>query len=174
MRPYPDEVLRSILDSLRNVIIPNLDDDWARYTAKGMEKLILHLELRWQHELEYLAVDSLELHELMSELRASLEQDALPASGDVDAARAALGALLDGASPPPPAVDLKAIHATNEAYRETLTTVIEALSRAGTKELEPARDKIRLHLRRQLDRDLELTRPTFMLFGAPPATAAGR
>jgi hypothetical protein len=177
MRPYPDELLRSMLDSLRNVIIPNLPDDWARYTAKGMEKLILSLELRYHHELEFLAIDTQELHELLGDLRASLASGPLAGDAALEEAASALAERLDKAPVPAPAVDVVAINQTNEAYRETLATVIESLDRAADqaqleKEIEPLRDKIRVHLRRELDRDIELSRPTFMLFGAQPATAA--
>jgi hypothetical protein len=65
-----------------------------------------------------------------------------------------------------------ALNGTNEAYRATLTEVIEALERAAEdaelrERLEPLRDRIRQYLRRELDRDRVLAEPTDMLFGPP-------
>ena len=85
MRPYPDELLRSINRSLTEVIIPNIGDDWARYVARSMEKMISHLELRYKHELEYLATDTAELDALLRELRPALDQGDLADRRELDA-----------------------------------------------------------------------------------------
>lgn len=172
MRPYPDELLRSINRSLTEVIIPNIGDDWARYVARSMEKMISHLELRWKHELELLATDTAELDELLRGLRPRLEDGGLDGRTELDAVRTALGERLDNAAPLPPAPDVVGLNATNEAYRATLQATIEGLEAAAADEelrarLEPLRDRIRVHLRRQLDRDRTLTEPTDMLFGPP-------
>lgn len=178
MRPYPDELLRSINRSLTEVIIPNIGDDWARYVARSMEKMISHLELRYKHELEYLAIDTAELDALLRELRPALDQGDLADRRELDAVRTALGERLDSATPLPPAPDVAGLNATNEAYRGTLQAAIESLETAASDEelrarLEPLRDRIRVHLRRQLDRDRALAAPTDMLFGPPLPTEAG-
>jgi hypothetical protein len=172
MRPYPDELLRSINRSLTEVVIPNIGDDWARYVARSMEKLISHLELRFKHELEFLATDTAELDELLREIRPALEGGDLAGRGELDAVRSVLIERLDGAAPLPPAPDVAGLNATNEAYRATLQAAIEGLEAAAADErlraqLEPLRDRIRVHLRRQLDRDRTLAEPTDMLFGPP-------
>lgn len=172
MRPYPDELLRSINRSLTEVIIPNIDDDWARYVARSLEKMISHLEQRWLHELELLAVDTAELDELLRELGPALEEDGLAGRDELDAVRSALAERLDNAAPLPPAPDVQGLNATNEAYRGTLQATIEGLEAAAADDvlrerLEPLRDRIRAHLRRELDRDAVLAEPTYMLFGPP-------
>jgi hypothetical protein len=176
MRPHPDELLRSINKSLSEVIIPNIGDDWARYVARSMEKIVSHLELRWRHELEFTAEDTAELDELLRELQ--------PALADLDDERVrqvsdAIRAQLE-ADAPPPAPDVGRLLAANEAYRATLQEVIHGLeSAAGDAELrdrlEPLRERIRAYLRSELDRDRVLAEPTDMLFGPPtprPAKAA--
>ena len=172
MRPYPDELLRSMNRSLTEVIIPALEDDWARYVARSMEKMISHLELRWRHELEFLAVDTAELDDLLRELRPALEAGGLAGRAELNDVRAAISGCLDPAAPLPPAPDITRLNATNEAYRGTLQAAIEGLEAASAddglrKLLEPLRDRIRAHLRRELDRDIILAEPTYMLFGPP-------
>src|SRR6516164_4844769 len=104
MRPYPPELLRSINKSLNEVIIPELADDWARYVARSMEKIIDHLARRWEHELEFLAVDTAELDELLRELLPAL--DGHP---ELAVARAAVAERLDAGEPLPPVLDIAAL-----------------------------------------------------------------
>lgn len=172
MRPYPDELLRSMNRSLTEVIIPNIGDDWARYVARSMEKMISHLEQRWKHELAFLAADTAELDALLRELRPALEADDLAGRAELDRVRSAIADRLDGAAPLPPAPDIEGLNTTNEAYRGTLQAAIEGLEEAAADaelraRLEPLRDRIRAHLRRELDRDAVLAEPTYMLFGPP-------
>jgi hypothetical protein len=172
MRPYPDELLRSMNQSLTEVIIPNIDDDWARYVARSMEKMIAHLELRWRHELEFLALDTVELDELLRELRPSLEEGGLAGRSELNTVRSTIAERLDGTDPLPSAPDVAGLNATNDAYRGTLQTTIEGLEAAAADDelrerLEPLRERIRAHLRRELDRDMVLAEPTNMLFGPP-------
>src|SRR5690242_4646776 len=112
MRPYPPELLRSMNQSLTEVIIPNISDDWARYVARSMEKIITHLELRWEHELGFLAADTAELDELLRELRPELEGGDLAGRGELDGVRSSVADRLDGAEPPPPAPDVAKLNAT--------------------------------------------------------------
>jgi hypothetical protein len=172
MRPYPPELLRSINQSLNEVIIPNLADDWARYVARAMEKIVDHLERRWEHELEFLAVDTTELDELLRELRPALDEGDLGGRGELAGVRDAIAARLDGAEPLPPVPDVAKLNETNEAYRGTLQQVLEGMEAAAADDelrerLEPLRERIRVSLRRELDRDIVLAEPTYMLFGPP-------
>src|SRR5215475_4995652 len=97
MRPYPPELLRSINKSLNEVIIPELADDWARYVARSMEKIIAHLARRWEQEIEFLALDTVELDALFRELLPSL--DGRPELAD---ARDGVKERLDAGEPLPP------------------------------------------------------------------------
>lgn len=177
MRPYPDDLLRSMRESLNTVIIPNLADDWARYVAKAMEKIILHLELRWQNELTFLAADSADIDQLLRELQSALSVEPFGARSELAEPVAAIAAQLDRAGDLLPAPDVGAINAQNETYRAALVEIIDGLERAALDlvlrdRLEPQRERIRTYLRRGLDRDISLAEPTNMLFGAPsPQTA---
>lgn len=178
MRPYPDDLLRSMRESLNTVIIPNLADDWARYVAKAMEKIILHLELRWQHELEFLAVDTAELDELLRTLQSALKEEPFSRRAELADVTAAIALRLDGAGAPPPPPDVGEINARNEAYRATLVDIIDGMEQAALDpalrdRLEPLRERIRTYLRRELDRDVTLAEPTHMLFGPPTPEIAG-
>lgn len=166
MRPSGDLLLRSIRESLVDVVIPNVSDDWARYVARSMEKILAHLELRWRYELEFLARDLAELHALLAELHPQLEgrPELAPLAGAV------AGTLADGE--PPAVPDLEALAERRESYRARLVEVIEELERVAAdpplrEQLEPLRRRIRVHLRDSLERDRVLTRPTDMLFEQP-------
>lgn len=176
MRPYPDELLRSMRRSLNEVIIPNLADDWARYVAKGMEKIIVHLELRSLHEPTFLVQDTAELKELLAGLADDLAGEPLAASD-------ALLALADdlratAAAPPVEGVDVRTLTEANEAQRAALVRAIETMEIAARSDpavgerLEALRERMRAFIRRELDRDIQLAEPTFMLFG-PPVTPKG-
>lgn len=191
MRPYPDELLRSVRHSLREVVIPAIEEPWPRYVAKAMEKLLEHLELRALHEERLLVEDSAELDELLGGLAQRFSSAPFDASPSLSAWRALpLPAGAPG-SPTPggpghrgePAADgqpqgLKALNEGNEARRTHLVAAIEAMDAAerddtlGTA-LEESRTRVRTYLRRELDRDVLLTRPTFMSFGPPVPLAAG-
>lgn len=172
MRPYPEDLLRSVRESLNSVIVPNLADDWARYVAKGMEKIVLHLELRWRHELEFLARDTVELDGLLRELRSALDSGPLAGRPELAQVSAALAGRLERAEVLQAPPDVPGMYAQNEAYRATLVTVIDEMEKAAhdltlREQLEPLRERIRAYLRRELDRDVTLAKPTYMLFGPP-------
>lgn len=175
MRPSPDELLRSMRETLTTLIIPNVADDWARYAAKAMEKIILHLELRWLHELTLLTLDTVELDELLRAVQNDLA--GFGERSELTGACTAIGDRLRDGPPPAEAPDVTGVSARNEAYRATLAEVIGRLERAADapdlrEGLEPVRERIRAYLRRELDRDVELTAPTFMSFGPPPKSPA--
>ncbi len=172
MRPYPDELLRSVRHSLREVVIPAIEEPWPRYVAKAMEKLLEHLELRALHEERLLAEDNAELDDLFRLLGESFAAEPLVANPSLSAWRAlpmpdaapATSEAGDGR-----ALGLQALNEGNEARRAHLVAAIEAMDASGQDgELESCRTQVRSYLRRELDRDVVLTRPTFMSF-APPA-----
>ena len=178
MRPYPDELLRSMRRSLNEVIIPNLADDWARYVAKGMEKIIVHLELRLLHEPTFLVQDTDELKELLAGLADDLVGEPLVSSDALvtlaDDLRATAAAL------PAEGVDVRTLTEANEVQRGALVRAIETMEVAAQSDpalgerLEPLRERMRAFIRRELDRDIKLAEPTFMLFGPPVAPEVGR
>ncbi len=173
MRPYPDELLRSLRQSMREVVIPAIEEPWPRYVAKAMEKILEHLELRALHEERFLADDSAELDELFD-----LLTGALSAPGLVELAPIAAWLALAAPAPPPSgdhsAQSLAALNAGNEARRAHLVSAIEAMDASGADEaLAPIRTEVRSYLRRELDRDVVLTRPTFMSFAPPTPKSTG-
>ena len=66
MRPFPDEILRSMQYSLQTYVIPNVNDKWGTYVAKVMKKMLLHLELRWKLEGPLLLEDIADLRTLLA------------------------------------------------------------------------------------------------------------
>jgi hypothetical protein len=169
VRPYPDQLLRSIRQSLTEVVIPKIDDDWARYVARSLEKIVEHLERRWRYELAFAVEDVRELAELLRELQASLAEPGLAERPELAAPRAAIERRLAAGAAPDAAPDLRKLTEQNERYRRTLVAAIDRLEDAAGdatlgERLEPVRARIRKYLRRHLDRELVFTAPTDMLF----------
>ena len=61
MRPFPDEILRSMQYSLQTYVIPHVNDKWGSYVAKVMKRMMLHLERRWKLEGPLLVEDIADL-----------------------------------------------------------------------------------------------------------------
>ncbi|HLN05383.1 MAG TPA: hypothetical protein VK217_03830 [Acidimicrobiales bacterium] len=187
MRPYPDELLRSLRHSLREVVIPAIEEPWPRYVAKAMEKLLEHLELRALHEERLLAEDITELDEVLGSLAESFADPSLASSAALSAWRAlplpgsatgALGHRGESGAGVAQAQGLQALNEGNEARRAHLVAAIEAMDTAERDDaletaLAECRARVRTYLRRELDRDVLLTRPTFMSFGPPVARTEG-
>ena len=169
MRPFPDEILRSMQYSLQTYVIPNVNDKWGSYVAKVMKKMLLHLELRWKLEGPLLLEDIADLRTLLASLRTSLSTAAFERDDDAKKLVVRIDATLaDTRELPTGYVSVESLTQVSEALRETLVTVIETcdlLAEHGFETtLAPARDEIRAYLRREVDRDNQLVEPTFMSF----------
>lgn len=179
MRPYPDEILRSMQFSLDTYVIPHVDDKWGSYVAKVMRRMLVHLERRWQLEGPLLLEDSEDLHALFVGLGDDVA--ALEVGTGGDRAAGLLDALAAALDDPPvdPAtyVSIETLTERNERLREALVVVIEGLDDLaqdlGHEALDPMRHEIRTYLRRQVDRDTRLAEPTFMSFAPPPVKRSG-
>jgi hypothetical protein len=169
MRPFPDEILRSMQFSLQTYVIPNVNDKWGSYVAKVMKKMLLHLELRWKLEGPLLLEDIMDLRAVLASLRAALSADAFDKDDDARTLVERIDTtLVETRELPAGYVSVEALTQTSEALRETLVTVIETCDllaeRGFGSTLAPARDDIRAYLRREVDRDNQLVEPTFMSF----------
>jgi hypothetical protein len=185
MRPYPDELLRSLRESMREVVIPAIEEPWPRYVAKAIEKLLEHLELRALHEDQFLSEDIEELDELFEWLRARFAEPPLASSTALLAWCAGPGTGNGGQDELEPGdggtktrSGLQALNEANEARRRHLVAAIEAMDEAERDDalrssISACRDHVRAYLRRELDRDVLLARPTFMSFGPPIPRAEG-
>jgi hypothetical protein len=178
MRPYPDELLRSMQFSLDTYVIPNVDDKWGRYVAKVMRRMLVHLERRWQLEGPLLLEDIADLRDVLARVGADLREAELSDTGRVTELTASIDAALTATDGQPSGyVSVEQLTDLDEVLREALVEVIEtchllaADAEAEADRLEPLRDRVREYLRRQVDRDNQLVEPTFMSF-APPTPAA--
>ena len=175
MRPYGDELLARMRESLTDVVIPSVADDWPRYVARAMEALLEHLELRWKHELTFLAEDTVDIRELFDGMHKALTAgDPLAGHEVVQGVVADIESLLAEPARASAAVALQAIAEENEAYRTVFEHALVSFDaiddEAVTAELGDVRSHVRQLLQRQLERDVTLARPTFMHFGAPART----
>lgn len=179
MRPFPDEILRSMQFSLQTYVIPHVDDKWGSYVAKVMKRMMLHLERRWKLEGPLLLEDIGDLRAVLGTLRAPLSVE--PVSRDADAQRLVAridSVLTETAQLPAGYVSVEALTTLSEALRETLVSVIETcdlLAERGFEDrLAASRIQIRTYLRRQVDRDNQLVEPTFMSFAPPSSGEDGK
>lgn len=170
MRPYPDEILRSMQYSLDTYVIPNVDDKWGSYVAKVMRRMLIHLERRWQLEGPLLIEDTRDLGEVLTLMGDRLSGLEGQAAGDTSARLIhLLGDALDATAEEPTGyVSVEQLTERNERLREALVELIEGLdvlaSEVGHEQLDPLRHEIRGYLRRQTDRDKQLAEPAFMSF----------
>jgi len=174
MKPSPVQILRSIRYSLETAIIPRLDDRWARYEAKTIDKMLEHLELRWTHETALLLEDSHDLAGVFERLAPQIE--ALSADDRarlIDDMRAAA----EGTAELPERVaGVEELTDHNDSLRAVLVRVIESLDETtdpNDGSLSEIRDEIGRYLRREIDRDNQMAHPTHMSF-APPKPKEGR
>jgi hypothetical protein len=147
MRPSAEQVIRSMRHSLREDVIPRIEDPWARYVAKSLDHMLVHLAARWADEGRFLVEDSTELLALLGTL--------LPADDPVLAETA-----------PAPYVTPTELTTQNERLRRALETVLE--NTATGSEPDPA---VHDYLRRQVARDSGLAAATEVSF-APRAAGA--
>ncbi|MGE3621406.1 MAG: hypothetical protein AB7L84_13180 [Acidimicrobiia bacterium] len=168
MRPDPDELLRLMRKSLKTVVTPAVSEEWPTYVAKSIERMLEHLERRWEHEIRFLADDTEEMRELFAKLKVELAGAGGPAADAVQEVVGELDQLLDEPSLASRAVVYDDLSAENQAHRAALEKLVLALDDAqGEERAEASRVPIRAYLKRQLARDVELAEPTFMRFGAP-------
>jgi len=158
VRPSVEELIESCRHSLREVIVPDLSDEWAKYVARAMDRVLDHLAVRWELEGKLLAEDSAELRALFPELEAAVAGSAplRPAAAELSAASAepALGA----------PISVSALAEENERLRSSLRRFVEALDASGDAEA-PAHGLVLRYLRREVDRESRLAKPVFMHFG---------
>ncbi len=170
MRPSPVQILRSIRYSIETAIIPRLDDRWARYEAKTINKMLEHLELRWTHEAALLLEDSRDIAGLFETLAPQIEalfEDGRPQL--IDEMRSAA----EGAAELPQRVaGVEELTDHNDSLRAVLVRVIESLDETtdpNDGSLSEIRDEIGRYLRREIDRDNQIAHPTHMSFAPPKA-----
>jgi hypothetical protein len=140
-------------------------DDWPSYVAKSIERMLEHVERRWELELGQLATDTEELRTLFGTLADEVDG----AGGDVSRQAAEMRSLLAEPSLASRAVEFAELSAENQAHRRVLESLILAFDAepGATDIAESVRPAIHDYLDRQLARDAELAAPVYMRFGAP-------
>lgn len=168
MRPDPDELLRIMRKSLKTVVTPAITEEWPTYVAKSIERMLEHLERRWEHEIGFLAEDTEEMRVLFGTLRGELDGAGGPAADAIREVIDEFDRLLDEPSLASHAVTYRALSAENQDHRAALERLVLALDAAeGDRRAEATRVPLRAYLGNQLARDAQLAEPTFMRFGAP-------
>lgn len=98
MRPTSDELIVGMRNVLEDVLIPELQSDWARAMGTQMALMLQHLEGRAEREPDFLAGENARLEGVLATANASLGEDAVaapsrPAEGGLEGLRAHNAAL---------------------------------------------------------------------------------
>jgi hypothetical protein len=158
VRPYPDDILRSMRHSVDTYLVPNLTDRWALYVARSMKRMLVHLERRFDLEGDLLVEDSRDLQRLLAGLGEGLPAELAGQLADLDT------------DYPREFVRVATLAGDNERLRDLLDRAIRSLP--ADARYDGVRADIRACLRRQMERDVQLAEPTFVSFAPPPVPAA--
>ena len=113
MRPTTDELIVGIQNVLEDVLMPELQSDWAQTMGAQMALMLQHLEGRAEREPVFLAGENGKLEGVLAKANDALGEDAV-------------------AVPEPPAGEtLEALRDHNEALREAITAAIHAAYEQG-------------------------------------------
>lgn len=113
MRPTSDELIVGIRNVLEDVLVPELQSDWAQTMGTQMALMLQHLEGRAEREPAFMAEENAKLEGVLTKANASLGGDAV-------------------AAPERPADQgLEGLREHNEALREAITSAIHAAYEQG-------------------------------------------
>lgn len=108
MRPTTDELIVGIRNVLEDVLIPELQSDWAQAMGTQMALMLEHLEGREEREPDFLVEENSKLEEVL------------------DKANGVLGAAAITAPEKPTEESLETLREHNESLREAITAAIQA------------------------------------------------
>ena len=113
MRPTTDELIAGMRNVLEDVLIPELQSDWAQAMGAQMALMLQHVEGRAEREPGFLAGENAKLEGALAQANAALGADAV-------------------AVPARPAGEtLEALRDHNAALREAITAAIHAAYAQG-------------------------------------------
>ena len=113
MRPTSDELIVGIRNVLEDVLMPELQSDWAQTMGAQMALMLQHLEGRAEREPAFLAGENGKLEGVLAKANEALGEAAV-------------------AVPRRPAAEtLEALREHNEALREAITAAIHAAYEQG-------------------------------------------
>ncbi len=113
MRPTTDELIVGIRNVLEDVLVPELQSDWAQTMGTQMALMLHHLEGRAEREPGFLRQENARLGEALAK------------------ANGVLGAAAPAAPTPPAGESLDELREHNAALRDAITAAIEAAYAEG-------------------------------------------
>ena len=167
MRPTQEDMLETVRISLRDTVLPAVEDRWARYVAQAMDLVLQHVQLRVAGEVDALTADNDDMVSTLAGVTAFAAEAGKRAAG-VEAERwAAL------ATPAPqPATHSARLLKTTELNEQLRARTVEVLHWLDQNEPHveagaagQLRDTVHRLIRRQTDRTTALVEPLFMSFG---------
>ncbi|MFV0463068.1 MAG: hypothetical protein ACK5MP_07750 [Nostocoides sp.] len=164
MRPTTDQLLASLQSSLADMVVPHVEDRWARYVCNAMDLVLEHLRRRAELEGPALAADDADMRSVLASLAALTGEQQTPSTAGSDWAD--LATVVSCEVPPPADDTLAAETATNEQLRSQIIEVIRWADRQrpDNPDLEPVFDQLGHLVRRQVHRTEPIVEPLYMLF----------
>ena len=92
MRPTTDELLVGMRNVLEDVLVPELESDWAQTMGTQMALMLQHLEGRGEREPRFMAEENAKLEDVLAKANGGLGEEAVavpeqPAEGTLEALR---------------------------------------------------------------------------------------
>jgi hypothetical protein len=172
VRPSQEDLLETVRISLRDTVLPAIEDRWARYVAQAMDLVLQHVQLRVTGEVDALTTDNADMVTTLAEVTTTAAAAGSGSAGAEAERWAALAALAPQAAADPGR--LQDATALNEALRCRTVEVLRWLDdnepHVDTDALEELRGTVHRLIRRQTDRQTAFVEPLFMSFG--PAVAS--
>lgn len=171
MRPSQEDMLETVRISLRDTVLPAVEDRWARYVAQAMDLVLQHVQLRVTGEVDALVEDNADMVGTLAEITATAAAAGSRAAGEEAELWAALAMLA-----PKAAGDSARLVAATELNEQLRARTIEVLhwlddndKRVDARAVQQLRDTVHRLIRRQMDRTTSLVEPLFMAFGPVPS-----
>lgn len=160
-------MLETVRISLRDTVLPAVEDRWARYVAQAMDLVLQHVQLRVTGEVEALTADNADMVSTLAGVTASAAAAGSRATGAEAERWAALATLA-----PQPATESALLPKTTELNERLRGRTVEVLQWLDQNEphvdaqaVDELRDTVHRLIRRQTDRTTALVEPLFMAFG---------
>ena len=77
MRPTTDELLVGMRNVLEDVLVPELESDWAQTMGTQMALMLQHLEGRGEREPRFMAEENAKLEDVLAKANGALGEEAV-------------------------------------------------------------------------------------------------
>ena len=84
MRPTTDELIVGMRNVLEDVLVPELESDWAQTMGTQMALMLQHIEGRAEREPRFMAEENAKLEDVLAKANGALGEEAVAHPADAD------------------------------------------------------------------------------------------